>query len=140
MKSSVLSLGLAAATTSTAFMATPVTADALSDCLGRLGGAMEHSITLVEAGFFPTTTYVCPGDIVTFENSHWWAQFRIDFGSTEYFSGWVAPYASHPSMEFTVDATMTDVEFYSLKSHPYYPSAYRGYISLGIAPYDMDDL
>ncbi len=141
MKRSLLGMGLTAAIAATTLSTPAVASTSLSDCLGRFGGPLTHVVTVIEAGFFPTTTYVCPGDIVTFENGHDnWANFTIDYGSTEVWSGWQPAGGSYNSISFTVTDTMTDVEFRSLSAHPYYPNAYKGFIRLGVSPWELDDL
>ncbi len=140
MKRSMMALGFAATTAASVF-AGSVSAQSMSDCLGRLGGPQTHTIMVVEAGFFPTVTYVCPDDVIMFVNGHTnWAHFNIDWGSSKQWSGWQSPGANYNGLTFTVADTMADVSFTDVNAHPYYPNGYAGYIEFGIAPRDLDDL
>ncbi len=143
MKRSMAALGFAAATALMGFASPALSSTSASDCLGRIGGPITHVIRTLESGYFPTVTYVCPGDTVSFVNEkNYWTQFQINWdpSTTNQHSGWHAPNATYTSMEFEVLSTMTSVEFVGLTAHPYYPSGFKGFILLGIAPWELDDL
>lgn len=134
--------GLAlAAVVAGSFASPAIAATSEAACGSRPGGPIDHIVRVQEEGFFPTVTYACPGDSVSFYNGHWnWANFTVDYlDGTTVWSEWSGPALDYTIPNFTVSSGM-NVEFRSLSSHPYYPSAYKGFLVMGVAPYDKDDL
>lgn len=71
-----------------ACLAMPLTASASNECEGNAN--QQHEIRILFNGFFPTNTYACPGDTITFLNkSGRYANFLVKDPANLYSSSYL---------------------------------------------------